>query len=268
MITPDVFGDRLEAYQNHQNTPWSRLRYKTAQANLMRHLAGGSLAVLDAGGGNGLETVALAGLGHAVTLLDGSEKLLAEARRNAREAGVEERVEFVRGDVCSIPELFPAASFDAVLCHNVLQYVEDLDRALRGLVRAVKEAGILSVICVNRYSEAYRLAIQERNPSAALAAVDARVIRSKVFDEPMRAYAAEDLLERLERSGCDTAGRYGLLCINDCIADNEWKSNPQVCAEVEKLEFALSGVFPYYHLARFFQIVSRKRAPQGPAGMR
>jgi S-adenosylmethionine-dependent methyltransferase len=266
MTTADVFGKHLEAYKEHQNTPWSRLRYGIARANLMRHLSGKGLAILDAGGGNGLEAVALAGLGHKVALLDYSAEMLAEARRNAQDARVEGMMEFRQGDVLSIPQLFPAAAFDAVLCHNVLQYVDGLDAVLRALSQAVKPQGLLSIICVNRYSEVYRQALQELDLPAARAALDARKITSTVFDEPMRAYAAEDLREGLEKAGCSIAGEYGIRCVNDYIHGNEIKSDPQFFAELEKLEYALSGMFPYYLLARFIHIIAHKRAAQPVSG--
>jgi hypothetical protein len=47
----------MTQYLDEQERPWSRLRYKLVQANLARHIGqGGLLRVLDAGGGNGLDT--------------------------------------------------------------------------------------------------------------------------------------------------------------------------------------------------------------------
>jgi S-adenosylmethionine-dependent methyltransferase len=261
MTTADAFAKNLASFKEHQNTPWSRLRYAIALANLKRHLRGEGLAVLDAGGGNGLDAVALAAVGHSVVLLDYSAEMLEEARIHARNNGLLEAVAFRRGDVTAIPHLFPAASFDAVLCHNVLQYVEDLDSALQGLVHSLKPRGILSIICVNRYSEPYRLALQQQDLPAARAALGAKVIVSRVFDAPMKAYAAEDLRGPLEKAGCAVAGLYGIRCINDYLPGNERKYDPEFFAEMEKLESAMSGTYPYYLAARLFQIIAQKAAP-------
>ena len=157
MTGSDAFEKKLAFFKEHQNTPWSKLRYNIASANLKRYINSKSLTILDAGGGNGLEAIALAEQGHKVVLLDYSAEMLAEARTNAQNGRVIEAIEFYQGNVCSIPRLFPKVKFDVVLCHNVLQYVDNLDMTLQALGYAVKPQGFISIICVNRYSESYRL---------------------------------------------------------------------------------------------------------------
>jgi S-adenosylmethionine-dependent methyltransferase len=262
MTTSDAFDSKAEAYKDHQKAPWTKLRYRLVLDNLRRHLPGGSLSVLDAGGGNGVEAVALAGLGCRVDLLDFSAEMLSEARRTAGAAGLEQAVRCRQGDVASVPRLFPAETFDAVLCHNVLQYVEDPDAVLRGLVGVLKPEGILSIICVNRYSEVYRLALRERDLPAARAALDEHVIVSKVIGEPMQAFAADELIAPIEQAGCSVIAEYGVRCINDFFIDDEPKRDPRFFAEMEKLERGMSARFPYRLLARSFQIVARKDPPQ------
>lgn len=55
--------------------------------------------------------------------IDLSANMLAVARDNARRGGVADRIEFLVGDGKQLP--FPPASFDAVLCHNVLHHLPD-----------------------------------------------------------------------------------------------------------------------------------------------
>jgi S-adenosylmethionine-dependent methyltransferase len=55
-----VFDAKLSAFKEMQNAPWGRLRYSVVMANLKRHLPERPLRILDAGGGNGLDTVLLA----------------------------------------------------------------------------------------------------------------------------------------------------------------------------------------------------------------
>jgi S-adenosylmethionine-dependent methyltransferase len=258
MSTADTFDSKASAFKEHQDYPWSKLRYRLAMDNLKRHLSGEGLAVLDAGGGNGLDAVVLAGLGYRVEVLDFSAELLAEARRRAGAAGVEKSVRIHQGDVMAVPRLFPAGTFDVVLCHNVLQYVDDPGAVLAGLARVMKPGGILSVVCVNRYSEVYRLALRELDMPAARAALDESVIVSQVIGEPMRARGADDLREPLEQAGCSILAEYGLRCINDLLVDDERKRDPDFFAEMEKLERAMGERLPYRLIARLFQIIARK----------
>lgn len=260
MTKADTFDKKLETFKQHQDTPWSRLRYQITSANLKRHLHGTALHILDVGGGNGLEAIALAEEGHRVEILDYSAEMLSEARVNAQNNRLSEAMAFHQGDVYSIPQFFPAATFDVLLCHHVLQYVDDLGRALKAITGAVRPQGIISIICINRYSEPYRLALQELDLDAAHSALEAEEIFSKVFDEPMKAYAADDMQVALEKAGCAVVGNYGIRCVNDYIPNNEIKSDPAFFAKMEKLELAMSDKFPYYLAARSFHLVAQKVA--------
>src|SRR5271167_4394892 len=109
-------------YAAYLDTPEGRLRLDLAFANLQDFLpqATRSLLALDLGCGTGAIAVRLARLGLHVTLLDASEAMLDFAVRAARQAGVTERIALKHGDVSQFATLFPAGSFDLVLCHNIL----------------------------------------------------------------------------------------------------------------------------------------------------
>ena len=255
-----VFGDKLSAFKELQDAPWGRLRYTVGLANLQRHLSGQPLCILDAGGGNGVEAIPLAAQGHSVTLLDLTGEMLAEARRNAEASGVAERMAFYQADLAAIPDIFPVAQFDLVLCHNVLQYAGDLGAATAAVCHPLRPGGLISVICVNRYSEPYRQALMQLDLDAAYASLDAKTVFAYTFGVPVQAYVAEDLYGPLEQAGCSVIGQYGVRCVNDYIFDNNLKSGPAFFACLERLELALTDRYPYYLLARFFQLIARKKA--------
>ena len=258
MTTADSFDKKIAAFKEHQDTPWSKLHYNITAANLKRHVNAKALNILDAGGGNGLEAIAFAKQGHKVALVDYSSEMLSEARNNAESNRVAESIEFYQGDVTFIPQLFPQPKFDVALCHHVLEYVDNLDTVVQAIGHAVKPKGLISIICINRYSEAYRLALRELNLPAAYSALCAEVIVSKVLDEPMKAYAAEDLRMPLKKASFSILGQYGIRCVNDYIPNNEIKRDPLFFAEMEKLELAMCDKFPYYLVARSFHIVAQK----------
>jgi S-adenosylmethionine-dependent methyltransferase len=258
MTDKKIFENKLEFFKEHQNAPWSKLHYNIALANLKRHISGKDLLILDAGGGNGLETIALAKQGFKLVLLDYSDEMLAEAKNNAQTEDISNEIKFIKGDVSSIPQLFKKESFDIVLCHRVLQYVENKDLVLNSLNFAIKPKGLLSIICINQYSEPYRLALQENNLSDAYKALDTNVIMSKVFDTPMKAYSSKEFIVPLQNIGYKIIGEYGIRCINDYISNNEMKSDPKIFEEIEKLEYAMSDKYPYYLIARSFHLIAEK----------
>ena len=56
---------------------------------------------------------------------------------------------------------------------------------------------------------------------------------------------------------------YGIRCVNDYIRDNDLKQDPTFFAQLEQLELAMSGVFPYYLFARLVQVVGQKTESRG-----
>ena len=111
-------------------TPTSA-RYREVALTLRRtcrELGPGPLRVLDAGGGEGRDAVALALLGHDVTVLDSSRQALAAAREAAAAAGVSDTFRTVDADLDDVAALaritrhrdWGSGSYDLVLCHDVL----------------------------------------------------------------------------------------------------------------------------------------------------
>ena len=87
--------------------------------------------VLDVGSGSGAVTREIArrvGSRGRVVGLDQSPELLTVARELAREAGLDDRVEFREGDALRLP--FPDRSFDVVLCVTVLSHVPQGEAAI------------------------------------------------------------------------------------------------------------------------------------------
>ena len=99
---------------------------------------GRALDVVDIGGGTGGFAVRVAELGHRVTVVDPSPDALASLDRRARELGVE--VAGQQGDLSTLLDVTGPASADVVLCHGVLEVVDDPAAALATL-RAVLRPG-------------------------------------------------------------------------------------------------------------------------------
>src|SRR5438270_11116550 len=83
------------------------------------------LRVVDAGGGTGGFAVPLAELGHHVTVVDPSPDSLAALERRAAESGTSAAVQAVQGDVAGLGDVVAAGSVDLLLCHSVLEVVDD-----------------------------------------------------------------------------------------------------------------------------------------------
>jgi S-adenosylmethionine-dependent methyltransferase len=257
-ITSNTFDKALSQWIAEQNQPWGRLKYQLAQANLARHIAAEPLQILDAGGGNGLDALALAAQGHSVDLVDYSSEMLAQAEQQANENSVSDRLRIHQADVRDIVRLFSPSHFDLVVCHNVLQYIEDVAALLTELAVVLKPGGLLSLISINRYSMAYHAAFLRDDLAEALTQLDARTMQAHTFDAVLANYSPDEMCAMLQDNGWQVEADYGLRCMSDYWGDNERKADPAIFARLERLEYALTDRYPYKLLARYFQIIARK----------
>jgi S-adenosylmethionine-dependent methyltransferase len=259
MASDATFNTNMERWINEQRTPWGKLKYALVQAHLRNHLPSAPATILDAGGGNGFDSLPFAVDGSTVTLVDYAQEMLRDAEHNASQADVQDRVHTYLADLMQLPRLFAAESFDVVFCHNVLQPVDDPSALLAGLSTVLKPNGLLSLMSVNRYSIPYHAAFMRNNLAAAYDTLDQRTEVAALFGTLTHEYSAEEMTEMLTKLGYDLQAHYGVRCLCDYWGDNTKKSDPDVFAQIEQLEFALSSRHPYKHLARYFQLIACKQ---------
>jgi S-adenosylmethionine-dependent methyltransferase len=102
-------------------------------------------SVVDIGGGTGGFAVPLAELGHQVLVIDPNPDALATLARRAADAGVTDLVTAVQGDVGDVIDLVPEEC-DLVLCHEVLEVLDDPGAALRAIGSILRPSGTLSLV--------------------------------------------------------------------------------------------------------------------------
>ncbi len=103
--------------------------------------------VLDLAAGTGTLTLPLAeavGPGGEVVSVDRSEGMQKEARRKAKEKGLD-NIRFVCNDMVTAAESMPADSFDFATCGWAIGYV-DPERLLKQMARALRPGGRVGII--------------------------------------------------------------------------------------------------------------------------
>ncbi|MFC9175176.1 MULTISPECIES: methyltransferase domain-containing protein [Streptomyces] len=123
-----------------------------------RFPVGQRLRVLDVGMGRGVQALRLARAGHSVTGLESDGELLRAAREvlATEPEGIRERMKLIEGHGRETGVHFLPGSFDVVLCHGVLMYVEEPDPMLAGLARMLAPGGLLSLLVRNADALAMR----------------------------------------------------------------------------------------------------------------
>jgi len=193
-----------------------------AKAELASHGCGNPTAlielrpgdiVLDLGSGGGIDVLLSAGrvgpTGKAYGL-DMTDDMLALARENQRQAGVE-NVEFLKGEIEDIP--LPDASVDVVISNCVINLSADKGRVLREAFRVLKPSGrfaVSDVVARGEVPEPVRQsmalwvgciagALEEEEYKTKLAQAGF----TDISVEPTRVYDIEDARQFLEDAGVD-----------------------------------------------------------------
>ncbi|WP_128376148.1 class I SAM-dependent methyltransferase [Streptomyces cavernae] len=185
-----------------------------------RYPVGQRLRVLDVGMGQGTQALRLARAGHKVTGLEQDPKMLAAAREAlaAEPEGIRERVRLIEGDGQDTGVHFLPGSFDVVLCHGVLMYVEEPDPLLAGLARMLAPGGLLSLLVRNGDALALRPGLQA-DWTTALAAFDT-VAYTNRLGLKVRADRLAALTATLAGIGAPLHNWYGVRVFTDTAADD------------------------------------------------
>ncbi|MET8769909.1 methyltransferase domain-containing protein [Streptomyces sp. NPDC004658] len=184
-----------------------------------RFPVGQRLRVLDVGMGQGTQALRLARLGHHVTGVEQDATMIAAAREAvAREPeGIRERVRLVQGDGRDTGVHFLPGSFDVVLCHGVLMYVEEPDPLVAGLARVLAPGGLLSLLVRNGDALAMRPGLSG-DWSSALAAFDTTSYRNRLGLD-VRADRLAALTATLDGIAAPLHAWYGVRVFTDTAAD-------------------------------------------------
>lgn len=254
------FDAAIDSWRVWQESPWGRLRYRLAEFNLQRRLdelGPGPLRVLDLAGADGGDALPLLRRGHHLTIADFSPGMLAAARERAHAQGSGERLTTVESDVFELPKSVTGSRYDVVLCHNLLQYLDDPAPAVRAATSLLRGGGVLSVMALNRHATPLGLAVRSLDPAAALDALDRRTMPGHTFATEVTLHTAEEIMPLLAESGCTDIEHCGIRTVNDHIVDDSRKHDPDFYAALEALELAMTNRHPYPHTAKIFQLLAR-----------
>jgi ubiquinone/menaquinone biosynthesis C-methylase UbiE len=257
------FQSGADKYAAYLDTPEGRLRSDLAFANLQDFLplpqTRRSLRALDLGCGTGAAGVRLARLGIHITLLDSAPAMLDIAKRTAREASVNGRITLKHSDAAQVANLFPVGSFDIVLCHNILEYVDDPNAVLSAAAQVLRSdstgIGILSILVRNRAGEVLKAGIEAGDLGAAERNLTAAWGYESLFGGRVRLFTRDSLQDMTKGASLAVAAERGVRVISDYLP-------PQVSRREEyerifELERKLGTRPEFVGVARYIQIIAR-----------
>ena len=184
-----------------------------------RYPVGQRLRVLDVGMGQGTQALRLARAGHQVTGVEQDPEMISAAREAlaAEPEGIRERVRLVQGDGRDTGVHFLPGSFDVVLCHGVLMYVQEPDPLLAGLARMLAPGGLLSLLVRNADALAMRPGLHA-DWAGALDAFDSASYTNRLGLD-VRADRLSTLTATLAGIGAPLRAWYGVRVFTDTAQD-------------------------------------------------
>ncbi len=215
--------------------------------------AGRRLEVLDAGGGTGGFAVPLAELGHRVTVVDPSPDSLAALERRAAETGVSALIRGLQGDASGVLDIVERASYDAVLCHSVLEVVDDPADALATLAGALRPDGLVSVLTANRTGAVLGRAVAGRIDEAAAVLATGR---TGPHDRLRRRFVVEEVLALLAHAGLRPGPVHGVRVFADIVPGGLLDDDPATADALAALERQVAELPAYRDVATQLHVLA------------
>ncbi|MFI5492025.1 methyltransferase domain-containing protein [Actinoplanes sp. NPDC051859] len=234
-------------------TPRTAAVWTVLRRELERH-AGRELTVVDVGGGTGGFAVPLAEAGHQVTVVDASPDALAALTRRAADAGVADRVRAVQGDGDALAGLVAPGSVDLILCHAVLEVVDEPAAVVAAVVAALRPGGALSLLVAGRAAAVLGRAFNG-HLSAAATLLDDPDGRAAGRDTVRRRYDAETAEALLTAAGLTVEETQGVRVLADLLPAAVVEADPQTMLD---LELALSTRPPFRDIAAQLHVFARR----------
>lgn len=255
------FRHGAQAYAAYLQTPEGRWRADLVFANLQDFLPIPQVTrprcALDIGCGTAATALSLARLGFHVTLLDSSPAMLDLARRAASSAGTTDGVAFYLGDAAQMSALLPDLSFDVVLCHNLLEYLDDPDSVLRAAARALRDdSAILSIVVRNQAGEVLKAAIQEGDLAAAEKNLTAQWGAESLYGGAVRLFTPAGLNAMLNAASLSLVAQRGIRVLSDYLPPSISRSSEY--ARILELERKLGSRPEFAAVARYTQCLARR----------
>ena len=147
-------------------------------------------------------------------------------------------------------------TFDVVICHNVLEYVEDKDAILKELGRVLKSCGMLSIIKHNVYGRVLATAVFSDDPKASLDLFNGES-EDSMFGN--RDVYPNEYLTGLFSDDMTLEEIYGIRAFFGLSKNNEIKYTDEWYNSMLELEKKASRMEEYKKIAFFNHLIFKKK---------
>ncbi len=234
--------------KNIYGTSKGRLRHLLLQHYLREQLEHPeALCVLDAGAGTGVMAEVFAQAGHELELVDVSEEALAIAKNRLANYPA---TSFTCNNIMSLKQ-----TYDLILCHALLEWLDDPKTAISYLLDRLNDNGVLSLSFFNQDAKFFGNAIYGNFEYLA----KGMKVRNVVRLNPNNPQSPREILSYLETFpyvSIETTA--GIRCFHDYMRDINMQNSR--FDDILALEKSQGSQEPFKWLGKYFYIKIRKRA--------
>lgn len=205
------------------------------------------LRILDAGGGFGYLSRQLAAQGHEVVLCDISDELLHQAQHEIEQSDSPLSITLLH---CSIQELpHHLGNFDLILCHAVLEWLEDGYQTLTKLREFLSPSGHFSLMFYNLEAQRFHSLVCGNFSYINNGLKAKKTVRLT----PQNAYLIQDIRKWFEKWQLEEVTASGVRVINDYLKTGARQQFTE--EELIKMELKYSTHPAYLELGRYIHII-------------
>lgn len=204
--------------------------------------------ILDFGSGEGITANFFAGKNEVVAVEPRGEMMQHRWKDNAYEQ--------ICGSVEKLQEMADD-SFDMVLCHNVLEYIDDKETVLKELTRVLRPGGIFSLIKHNRYGRVMQMAVLLDDLQKANDLLDGKDSTASKFGA-IRYYEDDDVCQWAPELSLERC--LGIRTFWDLQQNQEKHGDEDWQEKMMELDMRVSETEEFRRIAFFHHLILRKKS--------
>ena len=235
----------IENYRKMVEQPWGKIFYDVI-FNQLKFQNEKRLKILDFGAGFCI-TAMHYGKNHDVTALQPNEEMYSLRFESNDYSLITQGLDYLK----SVDD----NTYDVVLCHNVLEYVENKDEILAELKRVLKPGGRFSIIKHNLYGRVYGCAVLTDNPKAALDLLNEKPEDSMFGNRDV--YTNEYLTDFFGNE-MKLAELYGIRAFYGLSSNNEIKYTDEWYNSMLELELRVGKIEEFKKVSFFNHLIFEK----------
>ncbi|KXS34655.1 MAG: SAM-dependent methyltransferase [Idiomarina sp. T82-3] len=247
----DFTGISQKFARNIYGSTKGRLRMAVLKRDLAPFIDGPKRTILDVGAGLGQVNEWFLTKGHAVIHTDIAADMVEEAQQNHEQLGLTRRAQYIVAPLEALTAQLPDQQFSLVLCHAVLEWVEDGEQAIQCLSQLLKPGGTLSLMFYNRDAQLMANAVYGNFDYIARGLKVKKTVRLS----PQQPRRPQDVEKWLTEAGLQVDTKTGVRCFHDYLREVE---HQQRYDELLDLEMEYNQQSPFRELGRYQHWLIRK----------